>query len=226
MYKIILFVATGFVLTCAMGIPGDGASGIINSSSGIEKQYFYFERYSLVPVSTKYQNHYSYNYSSSAKQEWKCVNNVCEEIVTRCKNGVCETKKKDQIDAQVFKPEILQLEPPPFDVKNFDSSVQQSWRCVNNNCEETVTTCKSGLCTTKTTPFNGENFRPEMQNIIPSGATTVDNTAPVDSVIDYKNFVWNNSKQITKKCQNSLCTTITKSCTNGACQEKTVIDKI
>lgn len=125
----------------------------------------------------------------------------------------------------MFKPEVLQLDPPPFDVKNFDSSVQQSWRCVNNACEESVTTCKNGSCTTKTTKFNGENFRPQIQNVIPSETTNVNNTAP-NSVIDYKNYVWSNSKQITKKCQNSLCTTVTKSCTNGACQEKTVIEKI
>lgn len=221
MYKTLL-IALACWLTLALGIPtGEGKHCHlwVNHFSRVTSSFF-----SSAPTSTKHQNHFSYNYSQSAKQEWKCVNNVCEEVITRCKNGVCETNTKNQIDAQVFKPEVLHLDPPPFDVQDYHSSVQQSWRCVGNDCQETVTICKNGECTKKITSFNGEGFKPAIPNVIPSGGTTnVDNAAPTGSGIDY---TWNNSEQITKKCHNNFCTTLIKTCTNGECQEKVVTDKI
>lgn len=77
--------------------------------------------------------------------------------------------------------------------------------------------CNNGVCTKKITPFSGEAFKPEIPNVVPSTG---------EAVIDYKNYIWSNSEQISKKCQDSICTTVTKTCTNGECQEKTVTDKL
>jgi len=196
----------------------------------------------------KGQGNQPYQYFTSWKQQWKCIEKHCEEVITRCNNGVCGTSNQ-RFESDNFQPNLPEIEKPPgyenLDLK-YLSTVRQQWKCIGNKCEENITKCNNGICDTKTHRFEAENYHPEVPNSIekPAGevpnfnlseivaitepppmidvSSPFDNSGSIYSVTNKDNatYFFSNSKHINKKCQNKVCTIMTKTCVNGRCEEK------
>ena len=128
------------------------------------------------------------------------------------------------------------------------TTIRKEWSCVNSKCEETVVKCTDNVCKTEKSKFESENYEPEIPIVEPSkidieklpeivkipNIAKPDTENPfnqsglIDLVTNFDNFsyYWSNSKHINKKCQNKVCTTTTKTCKNGKCDEKIVIEMI
>lgn len=117
---------------------------------------------------------------------------------------------------------------------------------MENNCEESTTKCKNEVCDTTKRQFKAENYQPqvpvveqppaeianlpEFQNLAQVPSIVIkppfDNSGLIDLVTNLNNFsfYWSNSKHVSKKCQNNVCTITTKTCTNGKCEESVVTE--
>lgn len=121
--------------------------------------------------------------------------------------------------------------------------IRKQWSCVNDNCEETTTKCLNANCETVKNQFKASNYQPEAPRIekppvefinVPeifnfsqfpvfnTASSIFDNLGMIDLVSNPKNFAyyWSNSMHISRKCLDNTCTTKTKTCTNGKCEEK------
>lgn len=114
---------------------------------------------------------------------------------------------------------------------------------MNGICEETVTKCSNNVCDATRNKFKAESYQPEVPPVISPpldfqsiSETTklptipsIDLEAPFDDsglielVANNENFTYyrSNSKQVSKKCENKICSVLIKTCSNGICEEKT-----
>ena len=116
------------------------------------------------------------------RKQWKCVGNYCEESITKCKNGICDTTK-NKFEAEKYQPEVPQVEltnlsevsklpAPQLSLPKGEESsykhlttVRKQWNCANKVCQETVTKCNNGICETTKQQFESENYQPDIPNI-------------------------------------------------------------
>lgn len=127
--------------------------------------------------------------------------------------------------------------------KQFLTTIRRQWSCVNGSCEETVTKCTNNVCDSTNNRFKAESYQPEVPPIvtppldfqsigetfkfppIPSInlETPFDNSGLIELVTNNENFsyFWSNSKHVSRKCENKICSVTTKTCSNGKCEEKT-----
>lgn len=62
-------------------------------------------------------NGHAYKYLTTVRKQWKCIENICEESVTKCNNGICETTKT-HFKSENYQPEVPKIEKPPAEVLN------------------------------------------------------------------------------------------------------------
>lgn len=196
----------------------------------------------------KGQQNQPYQYFSSWKQQWKCIEKNCEEVVTSCNNGACDTSNK-RFESDNFQPQLPEIEELPGHENlalKYLTTVRKQWKCIGNKCEENITKCNNGICDTKTNRFEAENYHPTVPNniekpieevfnfnltgIMPIKETplTIDASSPFDnsgsiySVTNKDNvtYYYSNAIHVNKKCHNKICTIRTKTCVNGKCEEK------
>lgn len=54
---------------------------------------------------------FSFQYLTTIRKQWNCVNNICEESVTKCNKNVCNTIK-NQFKSENYRPEVPAVETP------------------------------------------------------------------------------------------------------------------
>lgn len=64
------------------------------------------------------QHNVSYGYLQTVRKEWKCVDGKCQETVTKCKNGQCDSSE-NKFKADHYPPELPQIESIQFPEFNF-----------------------------------------------------------------------------------------------------------
>lgn len=172
-----------------------------------------------------------YHYLATVKRQWQCINNDCEETITKCTNGVCKSDensfKAENLKKIVIVHEIVDL--PGTEAVNASSTAgvhsavslptkitensEYAWsrfvtrKCANNVCKLTEEECQNGVCKIK-----------ESATDSPGPAATV-----TSSNLDY---FWSNSKHEYKKCLGNTCTITTKECKNEICDTKTRNEQI
>lgn len=120
----------------------------------------------------------SFQFFSTVRKQLKCVDQICEEVTTKCNNNVCDTTKSE-FKSDKYRPvEILKIEKPeidisdilhlpqnfPFiDIDTFDNSAlidllanvknfTYSW----NNSKRVDKKCQNNICTITTKTCKNE----------------------------------------------------------------------
>jgi hypothetical protein len=134
------------------------------------------------------------------------------------------------------------------DIMHRFTVIQKQWKCNDKNCEEAVTKCTNNICDTTRSNFNADSYQPEIPKIQLPDLPVLPNFQeifrfaqfPQFPVFDFKlpfdksglvelvanpkdlsSYYWSNSKQFSKNCHDNKCVVISRSCTNGKCEEKT-----
>lgn len=66
-----------------------------------------------------------FHYQTSERKQWSCIENKCEESVTKCNNNICDTTK-NQFQSNNYKPEATKIEKPPAEILNLPEGIDFS----------------------------------------------------------------------------------------------------